>query len=236
MLDWLAEEFDEKRRTSYIPSTKALGEMFRSDAKAEDQKVVVGGWELAGSERACDAPWFALELSSAEIPWCAYERGDPFKAISALELLATLLCLVVFGVPGRGAARGTVSLMASGDNRSNGFTLDKFATTKYPLGLVLIELAHQLRVQEVELGITWRPREENIEADALTNLDCAAFDPGKRVAVAWEDLKFWVLDCLVAKANLFHQHLLDLKQRKVVDEGEQLKKGKRKKLKVTDPW
>ena len=109
VLELLAEEFDEKRRTSYVPSTKALGEMFRSDAKAaEGQKVVVGGWELAGSERGCDARWFALELSSAEIPW-AYERGDPFKAISALELLATLL-LVVFGVPGRGASRGTVSL------------------------------------------------------------------------------------------------------------------------------
>ena len=81
VLEWLAEEF-EKRRTSYVPSTKALWEMFRSDAKAGGQKVVVGGWELAGSERACDARWFALELSSAEIPW-AYERGDPFKAISA---------------------------------------------------------------------------------------------------------------------------------------------------------
>ena len=68
VLEWLAEEFDEKRRTSCVPSTKALGEMFRSDAKAEGQKVVVG-WELAGSERACDARWFPLGLSSAEIPW-----------------------------------------------------------------------------------------------------------------------------------------------------------------------
>ena len=33
VLEWLAEEFDEKRRTSHVPSTKALGEMFRSDAK-----------------------------------------------------------------------------------------------------------------------------------------------------------------------------------------------------------
>ena len=55
---------------------------------------------------------------------------------------------------------------------------------------MLFELAHQLRVQEVELDIAWRPREENIEADALTNHDYTAFDPAKRVAVAWEDLKF----------------------------------------------
>ena len=134
------------------------------------------------------------------------------------------------------ALLGTVSLTASRDNRSNGFTLDKFATTKYPLGLVLIELAHQLRVQEVELDIAWRPREENIEADALTNHDYTAFDPAKRVAVAWGDLKFGVLDRLVAKAKLFHQHLSDLKRRKVVHEDDQRKKGKRKKLKVTDPW
>ena len=136
------------------------------------------------------SPWSCRLLRS---PW-AYERGDKFKAISGLELLATLLCLVVFGVLGRGASRGTVSLTASGDNRSNGFTLNKFATTKYPLGMVLIELAHQLRVQDVELDIAWRPREENIEADALTNHDCTAFDPAKRVAVAWGDLKFGVLD------------------------------------------
>ena len=61
----------------------------------------------------------------------------------------------------------------------------------------------------------------------MTNHDYTAFDPAKWVAVAWGDLKFGVLDRLVAK---------DSKRRKVVHEGDQRKKGKRKKLKVTDPW
>ena len=231
MLEWLAEEFDEKRRTSYVPSTKGLGEMFRSDAKAEGQKVVVGGWELAGSERACDARRFALEVSSAEIPW-AYERGDPFKAI----LFATLLCLVVFGVPGRGASRGTVSLTASGDNRSNGVYSGQVRHHQVSVGLGADRPRAPASGSGGGVGRRVAASRGNTEEDALKNHDYTAFDPAKRVAVAWRDLKFGVLDRLVAKAKLFHQHLSDLKRVKVVHEDDQRKKGKRKKLKVTDPW
>ena len=40
----------------------------------------------------------------------------------------------------------------------------------------------------------------------------------------------------MAKAKLFHQHLSDLKRGKVVHEGDQQKREKRKKLKEADPW
>ena len=75
-------------------------------------------------------------------------------------------------------------MTASVDNQSNGFTLDKFGTTKYPLGLVLMELAEQLEAANLLLGVCWRPREENEPADALTNGDFAGFRPERRVQAA----------------------------------------------------
>ena len=74
--------------------------------------------------------------------------------------------------------------------------MDRLLTTKYPLGVVLMELAHQMRVRRLVLRAHWLPRLENEEADALTNFDYRHFDPAKRVAVELAQLKFAVLDSL----------------------------------------
>lgn len=76
-------------------------------------------------------------------------------------------------------------MTASGDTQSNGFTLDKFGTTKYPLRIVLMESAAQLQRAGLLLSVAWRPREVNEEADALTNSNFGAFDPARRRQVEW---------------------------------------------------
>ena len=62
--------------------------------------------------------------------------------------------------------------------------MDCFATTKFPLSIVLMELAEQLEAANLLLNVCWRPREENEPADALTTGVFRGFDPGLRVSVS----------------------------------------------------
>jgi hypothetical protein len=213
---------------------EAKGELYRSDAKAEGDLIVLGGWELGPHADTCQARWYSIRLSRKEVPW-AYTRGDPFRAIASLELLGTLLCLLVFGTEASSLATGSISLTASGDNQSNGFSLDKLSSTKYPLYLVLMELAEQLRARRLLLQVAWRPRDENEEADALTNEVFAAFSPEKRVHVEWASLPFVVLGQLT---DLAEDHFKNMSAAKK-DRGDRENPGikaKRIKLREAQPW
>ena len=53
-------------------------------------------------------------------------------------------------------------------------------TTKFPMLVILGELAAQLRALNAELSLEWVPRLQNEEADALTNGDFSAFRPEHR--------------------------------------------------------
>ena len=147
---------------------------------------------MNGQDNPRAARWFSVTLDRATIPW-AYARGDPFRAIASLELLGTLLCVLAFQPDAGQLASVHISFSASGDNKSNGYSLEKLSSTKYPLCLVLMELAHQLRKRRCLLDVAWRPREENEEADALTNWQYGAFDVAKRIPVVWEQLPLEVL-------------------------------------------
>ena len=78
--------------------------------------------------------------------------------------------------------------------------MDKLSSTKFPLYLVLMELSEQLRVRNLALSVAWRPRDENEEADALTNECFGAFRPELRTHVSWADLRFMVLPRLADTA------------------------------------
>jgi hypothetical protein len=211
VLKWIAEQFERKERVHYGAPISHVGERYRADAKAEGDKIVLGGWELLGSADPKLARWYSVRLGRAEIPW-AYTRGDPFRSIAALELLATLLCVAVFQPEASSLTGGTIALTAAGDNQSNGFTLDRLCSTKFPLYLVLMELSEQLRRRQILLNVSWRPRDENEEADALTNENFSAFSPDRRVAVEWADLDLMVLPRLTAMADE-HFHMLSLAKR-----------------------
>ena len=70
------------------------GEVFRLDAKAEGEKVSVGGWLTKGGMKAKDAPWFAVELTRSNDPW-AFARGEAFRVMASLELLGALVGVMV---------------------------------------------------------------------------------------------------------------------------------------------
>ena len=46
-----------------------LGECFRADAKAEGDRVVIGGWDCWGGKRLRDAKWFSMVLTRSNAPW-----------------------------------------------------------------------------------------------------------------------------------------------------------------------
>ena len=50
-------------------------EAFRVDAKAEGEKVVIGGWESLGRSDTSEARWFSMELSRKSAPW-AFAKGE----------------------------------------------------------------------------------------------------------------------------------------------------------------
>ena len=86
----------------------------------------------------------------------------------------------------------------------------------------------------------WTPREQNVEADTLTNSDFLAFDPGKRIAVDLKSLNFRVLDRLMGEAEIMYDQLALDKERSVVAPRPAVvsgrKRGRAGRLKEVDPW
>eukprot|EP00435_Cladocopium_sp_Y103_P070757 s861_g36.t1 len=64
-----------------------------------------------------------------------------------------------------------------------------------------MELAMQLKKINLELNLGWVPRNQNIEADALTNSEFAGFCPSKRIEKDFEDMQFIILNELMNKAG-----------------------------------
>ena len=238
VLKWISEAFGKTREIPFGVRRRQLGERYRADAKAEGDRIVLGGWELDGCESTASARWFSVTLGPAEIPW-AYTRGAPFRSIAALELMATLLCVLLFGAPGTGPGAGLIALSASTDNKGNGFVLNKLTSTKYPLYLVLMELSAQLEERGLLLHVVWRPRDENQEADALTNETFGAFDESRRVEVEWSKLPFRVLPRLLAAAEALQSELMERKKRRPPGMGEAgPSKGtaRKERLREREPW
>ena len=127
-------------------------------------------------------------------PW-VFGRGEPFRIIATLELLAVSIGVMVLtdaaGDDSRSCQKiGRVKIGAMTDNQSNQHLTERFMTTKFPLGAVLMELALQCHRRGLVLTASWIPRLQNVPADAITNHDYHDFDKYLRVAVAFQALGF----------------------------------------------
>ena len=172
-------------------------ELFRADAKAEGTVIVLGGWCLPGGrEDPAQAKWFSVTLGPEEVPW-AYAKGLPYRVVAALELLATIICLMLF-VKAAAAPKGAaLRLVGSTDNKTNSAVISKYMTTAFPLSVILMELATLAQDLNVQLALEWRARELNIEADALTNLDFSAFKAENRLPVVFQELPWRVMPSMM---------------------------------------
>ena len=103
--------------------------------------------------------------------------------------------------PGLPAQTSDKTTKTNGNNQSTGFILDKLPATKYPTYLVPMEFNEQMKLKNMIFSIAWRPRDENEEADALTNEVFTNFDPSLRVPLQWNKLEFLVLPHLTEMAE-----------------------------------
>ena len=159
-------------------------EVFRTDAKCADDWVILGGWELATRRR------FSLRLTQLDVPFLFQEGKGAMWASTSAELLASLVALGVFGWISQGKHRKSVPLVltAGTDNRANDVLSTKRTTTKWPLMAINMQLSSAIAKARLSLDLRWRPREENEEADSLTNEVFDAFDLSKRVPVCFSDI------------------------------------------------
>ena len=235
LLRFLADELEGSGRMHAIQHPGAdLGDAFRSDAKAEGSTVVVGGWECKGGRRPRDARWFSVALTRSSAPW-AFSRGEPYRSIAALELFGTLLSILAFAGDWPEAAKGRIKLSGATDNLGNTWVLNRLMTTKFPMLVILGELAVQLRALNADLSLEWVPRLQNEEADALTNGDFSAFKPSNRVPLDVEKLNFLVLPRLAEIAEELHADILRRRGSGETPEGRARGSAARK-LKERDPW
>ena len=185
------------------------GEMFRTDAKCTDEIVVLGGWDLRSKA------WFSLKLFPADVPFLFKENKGSQWASTSAELLASLVALHAFGWLKPGPSRKTVvaSLTAGTDNRANEFLTEKRSTTKWPLMAINMQMSASLSKSRLSLTLSWRPRNENTEADNLTNEIFTDFKLEDRISLSLRELDLSILDMLVEsrdqfdKAKLHHAYL-----------------------------
>ena len=173
----------------------------RVHEKAEGNEVWVGGWAIDDPDpRQCR--WFSVRLDHASAPWL-FTAGESYRQIAALELLATLMAVILFGVPaGQKCAFGC---SAGTENRGNTYVVSWLLTTKFPLCAFLMELAVRLQREAADLHLYWLPRLQNEESDQLTNCDYR-FDPAKRLRLDWQQYKGFVLqDMLDAGLELYEE-------------------------------
>lgn len=155
--------------------------------------------------------------------------------ISALELLGTIISVKLFlnEDPDQGHWAGKVSAGGSTDNQGKRFVVNRFMTTKFPLLAFVCELASVLEEKSCLVDLGWVPRDQNEEADAITNGDVGNFNQAKELKVQWD---FRVLDEMLDLGDKFYSDVQKEKEEEM--ERPEVKRPNRKKvgLKVTDPW
>jgi len=249
-LIWIATRVKRRRAVDCAVRRKPLGQLFRVDAKAEGDIVAVGGWAPArqsdGSISKYNSPWFSMTLDRESAPW-AFSKGEPYKVVMSLEATASLCGLMLLGktaLDGHGApsaSRGAVEISAMGDSRGGSQAMQKGASTRFPLCVVLMELAVQKESLGLLMDTEWAPRYANEEADALSNGVLDGFAPERRRGgESLKDMKFIVLEEMMALGERFYR---EAQEKRAADkDGQAPKARKRKKgkkaltLRQRDPW
>ena len=210
-----------------------LGEAFRSDAKAEGDVVVVGGWECLGGRRPGEARWYSEKLDRKSAPW-AFSKGEPFRTIAALELYGTLISIMAFSGEWPRSSSGRITISASTDNAGNAQVLSRLMSSKFPLVVVLAELSAQIKARGLRLSLSWVPREENEEADELTNQETGRFNHEKRVKMDVGSLRWLCLGDYMSAAASLYEEVVAVKRKSEQKAAGTIKK--QRPLKERDPW
>ena len=244
LLQFIREEVKRKPVRRALKPQEDVIEGFRVDAKAAQDDIVIGGWESFGGVSTEKSRWFSVRLNRKNAPW-AYLRGDPFRAIASLELMGVLIALLAFGDnPSWSGGRRSITLTGITDNAGNSHVLRRYGTSKYPLSIIVMEVACQLDRLQLDLELGWVPRAQNTEADDLTNERFTDFNEANRVHLDFERLPFMIMGELMKKAGELDAelrlHKTSKEAKKAAMEGEAkeapTKKRKKGEMRWKDPW
>ena len=103
-------------------------------------------------------------------------------------------------------------------------------------------LSRALRVKGYSLNLQWRGREDNEEADDLTNQNYDRFDLANEVTVPWDELDLRRLEEWMGKGRDLYEEVRaekEEKKRVVLTKGSKRPPGSRKKtkkLRIRMPW
>ena len=100
--------------------------------------------------------------------------------------------------------------------------------------VVLSELAEQLRDRNLNLALSWTPRDQNEEADDLTNERFGRFDASLRVKVNLETIPWKILPEMLAISEDLYKRVQEEKAKPT--KGSEKKSKKEKTLKERQPW
>ena len=95
----------------------------------------------------------------------------------------------------------------------------------------LAEMAAQLEHLGILFEVNWVPREQNAEADAITNDQIEWLNPANRVAADLSSIPFLILPDLLSKGEVFYEGIEN------ANEGvPECSKDKHLSLRVRAPW
>jgi hypothetical protein len=234
---WLARRLAGPGHVQEVrPRTASIGEAFRSDARAEGGRAWVGGWEILGGRTPGTARWFATEVLPSWALWAFCKQRDPQRTIAALELLGTLLSVMLFSDRWPKDATGHCALTGSSDNLGNTYIVSKMMSTKFPVAPLLIELSEQLRSRGLVMDLKWLKRECNQEADDLSNMETGAFCPSLELQVVPARLPWLALPSVLEASQMLYEEVVAAKAARVLPSAVGTRRGKRLRLRQTDPW
>ncbi len=220
VLWWLKERVQGSGRLQIVcPVLPDRGDLFRSDARAEkDGLVVIGGWDCSEGRPSTAARWYSVRVEPSWAPWVFAKSGDPGRVIAARELLSIILLSIMLlgdGWPACAGAGANTSLGGSTDNQGNTYAVAKLLSSKWPLTVLVVELSELLRKKGSEIRLSWLPRLQNQEADDLTNEKFSSFDPKLRVEVVPSELKWLVLPQLMEASHSLYKDIVKERENRV---------------------
>ena len=125
---------------------------------------------MPGGRKHSETRWFSFRIGKSDLP--NFFKGDTAKrTVAAWELLATILALHLFSAPPDGRERNAISFIGGAtDNQGNPYAVNRLMSTKYPLNVLVMQLAVSLEESQTWLDLQWVPREENALAEKLAAL------------------------------------------------------------------
>ena len=244
-LKYLAYTVADARLVPCARRPLPLATALRVDAHAEGARAGVGAWlpHLDGDGNIVKelSPWLSVSLDASNAPWAFSRGGEGFRTIASLEAFAIVLG-IKFLLKDTGDVgdrwRHLTVIPALTDNQSNGRTLTKVFTTKYPLAAVVMELGEELRCRGLWSDVRWVPRASNEEADALSRGVTTGFADQLRARITLSEVPWRVFNEALSWGDELGLGPAQLRAGR--GQGHELGRGKRRRrgerLRDRDPW